>query len=337
MAFETREIYLFKPVTSTNEITITMNHFLSDWKKHHCYSDNKILYHYTTFEGLKGILENRSIWLTHVRQLNDPLEIQYGKNIIIDLINEKIKDEKQAELRKFFDTMLVNINAFGEQLHHAFTFCFCEDIDLLSQWREYSERGGGYNIGFEFSQETQIALLANEFEGAKPPLLRKIIYDKELQVDIVNKYLDMIKECVSNLINKGEVPNGLADMSHYSSVMAMQAVNVLIDILLTFKHSAFKHESEWRLIFVSMASFQPENLNFRGKLIPYHIFNLYNLLKDGSMKFPIKSINFGPVLEPQKTRSSLKLYLHHVANNGNKIKIDPNIIQIKGTDYKLSI
>jgi len=36
----------------------------------------KLLYHYTTQEGLLGILEKASIWATHYRYLNDASEGQ---------------------------------------------------------------------------------------------------------------------------------------------------------------------------------------------------------------------------------------------------------------------
>ena len=87
MAFTTTEIYLINPVELTDDISKAMSLFLKDWIQFHSYNDNRILYHYTTLTDLKGILENRTIWLSHVIQLNDPMEIQYGKKVITDIIN----------------------------------------------------------------------------------------------------------------------------------------------------------------------------------------------------------------------------------------------------------
>ena len=34
------------------------------------------IYHYTNLTGLKGILSNKTIWLTHYSYLNDPFEFK---------------------------------------------------------------------------------------------------------------------------------------------------------------------------------------------------------------------------------------------------------------------
>jgi hypothetical protein len=335
MAFYTPELYLFNPVVSTDELTSTMDTFLKEWIKYHSFEDDMILYHYTTLNGLKGILENRAIWLSHVSQLNDPMEIQYGKRVITDLINDKMKDENNANLRSFYHTLQVQVGTFGDIMHHPFIFCFCENGDLLSQWREYSDRDGGYNFGIELSEKTKISLQSDSFKNGRIPHLRKIIYNKDEQLNIINRYLDMIIDCVSSIISKGNLKPGLADMSHFASVMAMQAVNVLLDVLMTFKHPAFEEEKEWRLIYITSSSFQPENLHFRDDLIPYHILNLYDSLEDGTLIFPIKSINYGPRNESQRTRSSLRLYVQHVAHNDSIVEIKPESILIQGTSYQI--
>ena len=40
-------------------------------------SNDKILYHYTTPEGLLGILKNKELWYSHIDYLNDESEIKY--------------------------------------------------------------------------------------------------------------------------------------------------------------------------------------------------------------------------------------------------------------------
>ena len=41
----------------------------------------KILYHYTSLEGLLGIIESKSIWATNVLYLNDASELNYSINL----------------------------------------------------------------------------------------------------------------------------------------------------------------------------------------------------------------------------------------------------------------
>ena len=42
--------------------------------------ENGSIYHYTSIQGLKGILESKSLWLTHYKFLNDPNEMRYCSN-----------------------------------------------------------------------------------------------------------------------------------------------------------------------------------------------------------------------------------------------------------------
>jgi hypothetical protein len=43
---------------------------------------NFVLYHYTTADGLKGIVENDELWATSAYYLNDSTEIMYGYQLI---------------------------------------------------------------------------------------------------------------------------------------------------------------------------------------------------------------------------------------------------------------
>ncbi len=45
-------------------------------------NDEYDLWHYTTAEGLKGILSSQTLWVTDYRYLNDSSEFIYSKQII---------------------------------------------------------------------------------------------------------------------------------------------------------------------------------------------------------------------------------------------------------------
>ena len=46
------------------------------------------LYHYTSADGLKSIIENKTLRFSDYRFLNDIDEIQYGKNIFFNVISK---------------------------------------------------------------------------------------------------------------------------------------------------------------------------------------------------------------------------------------------------------
>ena len=54
---------------------------LGAWSRHHEQVPH-VLYHYTSADGLIGILSSKSIWLTDLRYMNDLSELQYSKALV---------------------------------------------------------------------------------------------------------------------------------------------------------------------------------------------------------------------------------------------------------------
>lgn len=55
------------------------------------------VYHYTTWDGLVGILQNKTLWATHYKFLNDYSEIVLFKDKLISLIFPHMR-ERYEEL-----------------------------------------------------------------------------------------------------------------------------------------------------------------------------------------------------------------------------------------------
>jgi hypothetical protein len=100
---------------------------------------DKILFHYTSLEGLLGIIESQSIWATNVLYLNDASELNYLIKLLIEEVSnvkEKIPvDSKGLGKFSFFDGIIENIEKFiSHPYRFSFFVCsFSEEKDLLSQ------------------------------------------------------------------------------------------------------------------------------------------------------------------------------------------------------------
>lgn len=93
-----------------------------------------ILYHYTNFAGLQGILESHKLRATYNKVLNDATEQVHAEAVIShELAQLGISWPKPTTQPKHFVT------------------CFCESAKLLSMWRAYAGNCGGYCLGFEYS------------------------------------------------------------------------------------------------------------------------------------------------------------------------------------------
>jgi hypothetical protein len=68
---------------------------------------------------------------------------------------------------------------------------FCENGDLLSQWRAYGAKGSGYSLGFEPSALTRNPL-GDHFPSSR--LLRKAIYDLPTKRALIGTRLAILRE-----------------------------------------------------------------------------------------------------------------------------------------------
>ena len=161
------------------------------------------LYHYTTGQGLLGMLQNGRLWATNAHFMNDPKEIGYAADIVQRAVREAADKHKTAvdaldpgwidKLFTFGRDRAWNapkieqwsndaIRTFDEQ-GGAYIACFCREPDLLSQWRGYGAVGGGYAVGFA---SADLAAPSTEL------LLRKVIYDPTEQQAIVKRWVDAV-------------------------------------------------------------------------------------------------------------------------------------------------
>ncbi|MBM4400455.1 MAG: DUF2971 domain-containing protein [Crenarchaeota archaeon] len=330
MQYEPQPIYLFSPAFSTLSIEQVEETFLIDWLRTHHLGENDQLYHYTTLSGLRGILTSRTLWLGHISSLNDRTEIQYGQEIADEILRLAIQRESSEDIRIFLQDLSNWIRPFAKQsIHHVFVACFCRSGNLLSQWREYSHRGQGYCLGFQFSAETRIVSTALDLKEGQIPFLRKVVYRKEEQERLINQYLSPVLQAVKESLKEADAES--SELRTRLGIMAIQAANVLMDMVMCFKHPAFESEDEWRLVYVAREDFNPKGLEFRetdGQLTPYRPVYVYDKAGEAPLRFPIRSIRFGPTLEPDRTRSSLSLFVKRLASEDHAISLspDPDII-----------
>jgi len=125
--------------------------------------------------------------------------------------------------------------------------CFCEQGDLLSQWRGYSS-GGGYALGFDLDELRQV-------QGP----------DLDLRPELVKVHygVDHIMTVVGPVIG-AIFRDGRGDPE---VVGAIEERGLVFPTLAGMKHPAFEEEKEWRLIVACGPSAQA--VNFRpGAIAP---------------------------------------------------------------------
>lgn len=198
----------------------------------------ELVFHYTTGQGLVGIGRSRRIWATDLRYLNDSLEFTYALGLLQQLLAIFQHDKSVGFPEELMAEWMVAFQALPRV--QVFVASFCEDGDLLSQWRGY---GGvsGYAVGLDPGR-LRTAVASFDQPGALFPC----VYDFREQLELIREaLLFLLDEYV-----KGESSRALLDDfgTHFFAHMLVLAS--------CFKHPNFAEEREWRLVFRS----DPEGL-----------------------------------------------------------------------------
>lgn len=107
---------------------------------------NKLAYHYTGIQGLKGILESKGLFASESKFLNDFKEVTYIRQIIKEVCCEA---EEQYE-----PEFLIKVNEINTEENwllertKAFVLSLSEHKDSLILWSNYSKHEG-YNLGID--------------------------------------------------------------------------------------------------------------------------------------------------------------------------------------------
>lgn len=326
MSYQPKSISKFRPSAIPAEMQTAINSFEDNWLSKHKYTGDLKLYHYTTPEGLNSIIRNRSIWSTNNKFLNDPLELQYGSKIIFDKVKLYNDREENSTIKKILESLDKFDDARKYLYSSVYIACFSEKVDSLNQWIMYAAKGFGYNLGILFKSESPETKYSHNIELLKPnrPIdLRKVIYNPLEQLNTIDNLLSEFVLSLKNMLRKKKIiENGSIKM------IAMVLYNFLLELMISMKSPSFKEEQEWRLIYMPFKDDDPlELIKFRisnNKPTPYHETYIYEE-KGGILEFPLQSINIGPMLDKEKTKKSLKVFLDSMSVLPNPINLNKNV------------
>ena len=136
------------------------------------------LYHYTSAAGLHGILSHKNLWASNVLFMNDASEVVYGRQVVARMLGPR--RDKIPICGAFTGDRLFGL---GESWN-IYVACFCENSDLLSQWRGYGVEGGGYCMGMNRNRLNTLAGKPRQY------VLFPVIYDVKRQEEIVRCTID---------------------------------------------------------------------------------------------------------------------------------------------------
>lgn len=277
---------------------MTLNTFVMDslkrWDKETAISkEDTLLYHYTSADGLKGIIKKGGLKFrfSNANYLNDTSE---GKDVL-DLYRQACDQLRSSkEISPDFYQFAYPIEPKQTMLHKVsdrayeisdcdmYMCCFSRQADSLPMWNYYvkDSKYQGYNIGISitsFRQNSEIGWV-------------KVIYSDELKIKKIKKFLLGISGFYGNA-DQVEIK---------SSVEVMQERWQYV-----FKSHYFEHEKEVRAILkVPKTGSDQYPVEFHvnsGILIP-HVEYCFSGAR-------VQQITIGPLIDGETAKKSIAEYL----------------------------
>jgi hypothetical protein len=251
-----------------------------------------VFYHYTTQEGLLGILSTQELWATDIRCFNDARELQ----LVFDTAMSRVPHPFAVEAGTMQD--------FYRSLHHSLTIqsisdgtagpwviSFSADGDTLSQWRAYSSPVG-YALGFE------VALPSPSFDPPEVSLV-ECQYDQSALENAVDSALSRILDAYD--------ANPTAESRELGSSFGSE----LASLAPAHKHHGFREESEWRVVVREAFVGNQLPMRFRpgrSTLVPYYGIPF---VYQGHRIFRLREVVVGPTVRRELAESVLTALLIH--------------------------
>ena len=310
------------------------------------YSDDAIkdaLFHYTTGDGLHGILSNKELWSTAYFCMNDESELKTGRGILASLFSLKTHDliEKNDPAVQTISRRGVDIREYPRNFEDEliglalsdlciYLTCFCipttkEDFThgLLSQWRGYGP-DGGYALQFSRSklrnwsdrmyEDHQLNYDLNDVNyDNENPLKDEILKHKDT---FIQEYLNFLDDIVNIDFSKTVMPSPLRNLTQ-------GPLESLLNYITHTKNVHFREERECRLSFLDLSI---HNKNTR----PVHYFNRNGLIvpfvktpEDSNILDCVEWIIVGP---GTRIDSRFNSVCHMIKTMGLNIRVRPSHI-----------
>jgi hypothetical protein len=264
------------------------------------------LWHYTDAPGLLGIVSDQELWATQAWFLNDSSETKYGMDLFLRVLGQVDLSSRPSGTREWVETWLERqqrdvLRLWLESNLELFVTCFCEDGDLLSQWRAYGN-GSGYALGF-----TDPPAQAWVQSAGHELLLRRVIYDVLVQEAACRRIIDALLDFLDT------------DSADGSTRAAF--VGALVDagaqVASWCKHPSFAEEKEWRVIYPRSEDpiLLDRHFRSRGFVIPYVKLALPSLVGARAGRLPLSRVNIGPGSEPELAKRGVEAFLDEFAFN----------------------
>jgi Protein of unknown function (DUF2971) len=282
------------------------------------------LFHYTTSTGLQGILETGTVWATNILFLNDAREFVHGLEPLLQRLRIEVAKHYPAAAVSAFTN---HLGADSREMQF-FVASFCEDGDLLSQWRGYAAPGG-YALGLDFD-----AIEAG-FMGPIP-----VIYQEDRLNRLVNlwaeeaagsfirvfsPFLDRVRP--RRPADEADRAGELEQVAEMMNTFQQGTWGAMCAMCTSLKNETFSEEREWRLVRARSTSSTSQPLKFRQGPLGLTPFLMVDV-RTGSGRLPLREVVVGPGPNSKLRVGAVEMLLEQLGYQG--VDVRPSSIPFRG-------
>jgi len=251
-----------------------------------------ILYHYTDFQAIDGILRCAQLRVNNVLRMNDSTEMRHFMNRLCSAVVERLHGEGNETAAQTIQAL------FREELkkeYSAFAACFSFHRDDAAQWERYGNRGRGICIALRREYLQKIA------KGALS--LQAVFYQNDMAG---HPMVDVFCELVRNgAVLSAENP------ALKTAMRDAWACSV------SFKHPSFASEYEMRLV---VSPFETEDFNVhpcyhvtKERIKKYYPLNLMSMCEE--IGIGLEDLVAELIIGPDSTQSKA-IFQDYLRDNG---------------------
>lgn len=214
-------------------------------------------WHYTSADGLIGIVSAGQVWASSPRAMNDLSEVQYGIEVLRAAFDDLDRDRIPAPCIEFLGYVL-DYDMSIRMRSSLFVLSASLERDLLNQWVHYAG-ADGFAVGIDVGAEIRpFPPNGAVFQG-----WHRVVYGRQEQLRVATDLLEFVGAGTPGNAETWEERR--ADWPQIASGSRF----LLQGLVPQFKDAAFADEREVRFIASRVA---PERARFRsssGRLVPF--------------------------------------------------------------------
>ncbi|MCD8299703.1 MAG: DUF2971 domain-containing protein [Clostridiales bacterium] len=244
--------------------------------------DNTVLYHYTDFSALGGILSTAELRLNNILNMNDASEMSLFMNGLCKAVSDRFQHDGDY-IKANWTKKLFSAEQEQEFAYSAYAACFSRYRDDAAQWERYANRGKGVCIGFQYDLFQEMVM--------EPLSLQAVFYQDDMaEHEMVDTLYHLIKKHKDSSTISAELREA---MNHAWASSA------------AFKHPSFACENEVRLVVSPFEkgyfNVQPRYHVARERIKKYYPVDLKKLCRNVGIE--LEDVVTEIIIGPESTQS----------------------------------